>query len=136
MNRKVCGGGRSTRQSLAQARTRQSLARASLARAGYGSVTIILNTCEAATIIYLCTKLKSMTASLNNAQLEILKLFAADLSEDELQDLRRMLIDFRYHRLQHAVDKLNPSKEQIEVWGKGHDRTAYKSQDAKNQSSS
>ena len=77
-----------------------------------------------------------MTASLNNAQLEILKLFAADLSEDELQDLRRMLIDFRYHRLQHAVDKLNPSKEQIEAWGKGHDRTAYKSQDAKNQTSS
>ncbi len=75
-----------------------------------------------------------MTASLNNAQLEILKLFAADLSETELQDLRRLLIEFRYHRLQQAIDKLNPSQEQIEAWGKDHDRTPYRSQNAKNQS--
>lgn len=77
-----------------------------------------------------------MTASLNNAQLEILKLFAADLSEAELQDLRRLLIDFRYHRLQQAIDKLNLSQEQIDAWGKGHDRTPYRSQSAKNQSAS
>ena len=77
-----------------------------------------------------------MTASLNNAQLEILKLFAADLSEEELQDLRRLLIDFRYHRLQQAIDRLNPSKEKIEAWGKGHDRTPYRSQNVKNQSAS
>lgn len=77
-----------------------------------------------------------MTASLNNAQLEILKLFAADLSETELQDLRQLLIEFRYHRLQQAIDQLNPSQEQIEAWGKGHDRTPYRSQNAKNQSDS
>jgi hypothetical protein len=92
--------------------------------------------CEAATIIYLCRKLLTMTASLNNAQLEILKLFAADLSEEELQDLRRVLIDFRYHRLQQAIDAFNPSKKQIEAWGKGHERTPYCSQNAKNQSAS
>jgi hypothetical protein len=77
-----------------------------------------------------------MTASLNNAQLEILKLFAADLSEEELQDLRKLLIDFRYQRLQQAIDKLNPSKEQIKAWEQGHDRRPYRSQNTKNQSSS
>jgi hypothetical protein len=77
-----------------------------------------------------------MTASLNNAQLEILKLFAADLSEDELKDLRQLLIDFRYHRLQQAIDKIHLSKEQVEAWREGHDRTPYRSQNAKNQASS
>lgn len=77
-----------------------------------------------------------MSAPLNNAQLEILKLFAADLSEVELQDLRRLLIEFRYRRLQQALDRLNPAKEQVETWGKGHDRTPYRSQDVKNQSAS
>jgi hypothetical protein len=77
-----------------------------------------------------------MTASLNNAQLEILKLFAADLSEDELRDLRRILIEFRYHRLQQAIDNFHPSKEQIEAWKEGHDRTPYRSQNTKNQASS
>ncbi|MBL7791230.1 MAG: hypothetical protein JNK77_02815 [Saprospiraceae bacterium] len=77
-----------------------------------------------------------MTTSLNNAQLEILKLFAADLSDAELADLRRVLIDFRYRRLQQAIDQLNPSQEDIEAWGKGHDRTPYRSQDAENQSDS
>jgi len=82
------------------------------------------------------SNIDDMSASLNNAQLEILKLFAADLSEAELQDLRRLLIEFRYRRLQEAVDKLNPSKEQIEAWGKGHDRTPYGSQNPKNQTAS
>jgi hypothetical protein len=77
-----------------------------------------------------------MTTSLNNAQLELLKLFAADLSDAELEDLRRVLIDFRYRRLQQAIDQLNPSQEDIEMWGKGHDRTPYCSQDASNQSDS
>ena len=74
--------------------------------------------------------------TLNSAQLEILKLFAADLSEEELQDLRRLLIDFRYNRLQQAIERLNPTKKQIEDWGKGHDRMPYRSQDGKNESAS
>ena len=71
-----------------------------------------------------------MTAALNNAQLEILQLFAADLSEEELDDLRRVLIEFRYRRLQQALDKMNLSPAQIEAWRKGHNRTPYNSQTA------
>lgn len=77
-----------------------------------------------------------MTAALNNAQLELLQLFAEDLSPEELDDLRRMLIEFRYRRLQLALDKMNLSPAQIEAWQKGHDRTPYRSQNAKNESAS
>jgi len=73
-----------------------------------------------------------MTTVLNNAQIEILKLFASDLSETELQDLRRLLIEFRYKRLQQAIASLDPTEEQIKSWGDAHDRTPYKSQLLKN----
>lgn len=86
-------------------------------------------------IDYLCIKFRAMSDSLNNAQLELLKLFSSDLSEEEMQDLRGMLIEFRVRRLQQAIENLNPSQEQIEAWGKGHDRTPYHSQNTKNQSS-
>lgn len=46
----------------------------------------------------------AMNTALNNAQLEILPLFASDLSDAELMDLRRLLIDFRYARLQQGID--------------------------------
>ena len=62
---------------------------------------------------------------LSNAQLEILLLFATNLSEEEIQELRQMLIDFRARRLQLAIQQLNPTPSQIEEWSKGHDRTPY-----------
>ena len=65
-----------------------------------------------------------MAAALNDAQLEILKLFASGLSDEELEDLRRLLIDFRYHRLQRAIGDLNLSREEIEAWSTGHDRAS------------
>ncbi|MCE7924725.1 MAG: hypothetical protein DYG98_16880 [Haliscomenobacteraceae bacterium CHB4] len=61
--------------------------------------------------------------SLRNAGWLIVRLLEKRKWRAELQDLRRVLIDFRYRRLQQAIDKLNPSQEQIETWGKGHDRT-------------
>ncbi len=61
-----------------------------------------------------------MTAALNNAPLEILQLFAVDLSAEEPDDLRRTLIEFRYRRLQQALDNMNLSPAQIEDWRKGH----------------
>ena len=67
-------------------------------------------------------------APLNNAQLEILQLFASNLSEAELLELRQVLIEFRYRRLQLAIDKLHPTPAQIEGWRKGHDRTPYRAQ--------
>ncbi|MEI6409763.1 MAG: hypothetical protein WCR52_10295 [Bacteroidota bacterium] len=72
-----------------------------------------------------------MVTTLSNAQLEILKLFASDLSDAELKDLRRLLIDFRYRRLQQALDQLHLSPEEIKEWAEGHDRTPYGSQNGK-----
>lgn len=60
---------------------------------------------------------------MSNAQLEILQLFATNLSEEEILELRQMLIEFRARRLQLAIQQLNPSPSQIEQWGKGHDRS-------------
>jgi len=61
---------------------------------------------------------------MSNAQLEILQLFATNLSEEEILELRQMLIEFRARRLQLAIQQLNPTPSQIEQWGKGHDRSS------------
>jgi hypothetical protein len=75
--------------------------------------------------------MRKMTASikqpLSNIQLELLQMFASDLSEEELLELRRLLIEFRAKRLQSALKALDPSPSIIEEWGKAHDRTAYQS---------
>lgn len=62
---------------------------------------------------------------LSNIQLEILQLFATNLSEVEILELRKLLIEFQAKRLQSAIEQLNPTPSQIEKWGKGHDRTPY-----------
>ena len=72
-----------------------------------------------------------MGAQLSNAQLEILQLFATDLSENEINVLRRMLIEFRYWRLQNALEPLNITPETLEKWSHEHLRTPYQSQNAK-----
>ncbi|HOY07014.1 MAG TPA: hypothetical protein PLO67_16520 [Saprospiraceae bacterium] len=64
---------------------------------------------------------------LSNIQLEILQMFAADLSEEDLLELRQLLVEFRARRLQSALQRLNPSDSQIEQWSKEHDRTPYHS---------
>ncbi len=74
----------------------------------------------------------STTASLNNAQLALLELFAENLSDQELDDLRQLLLEFRYQRLQKNLDALWEqgivNEEKIESWGNEHLRTPYQSQ--------
>jgi hypothetical protein len=69
-----------------------------------------------------------MTAQLSNAQIEILQLFSTDLSENEMNILRKMLIEFRYQRLQSSLDDLNISPEILKKWEKEHLRTPYNTQ--------
>lgn len=70
--------------------------------------------------------------SLSNAQLALLELFAENLSDEEMEDLRQVLLEFRYQRLQKSLDDLWEqgivNEEKIESWGKEHLRTPYKSQ--------
>lgn len=70
--------------------------------------------------------------SLSNAQLALLEIFAENLSDEEMQDLRQVLLEFRYQRLQKNLDDLWEqglvNEEKIESWGKEHLRTPYQSQ--------
>lgn len=71
-------------------------------------------------------------ASLSNAQLALLEIFAENLSDTEMEDLRQVLLEFRYQRLQKSLDDLWEqgvvNEEKVESWGNEHLRTPYKSQ--------
>lgn len=60
--------------------------------------------------------------SLSNAQLALLELFAENLSDEEMEDLRQVLLEFRYQRLQKSLDDLWEqgivNEEKIEGWSK------------------
>jgi len=64
--------------------------------------------------------------SLSNAQLALLELFAENLSDEEMEDLRQVLLEFRYQRLQKNLDDLWEqgvvNEEKLEEWSKEHMR--------------
>jgi nitrate/nitrite-specific signal transduction histidine kinase len=68
---------------------------------------------------------------LNVAQVEILNLFSQGLTNDQTEDLRRILIAFRFKLLDDAVLKVAVEKgntiRQIDEFSKKHNRTPYKS---------
>jgi hypothetical protein len=47
-----------------------------------------------------------MQAILNNAQLEILKMFSKPMSKKELSDLRKTLTEFLSNKVDNEVDKI------------------------------
>lgn len=69
----------------------------------------------------------------NNAQLELLKLFSMDLSHRELEDLKRLLLAFKFKRVTALADKVWEEKgwtnEDMEKLLHTHLRTPYKSQE-------
>lgn len=69
--------------------------------------------------------IREMEIPLNNAQLEILQLFSADLSDYEMKILKKMLLEFRYWRLQNALEPLEISPDTLEQWSREHLRTPY-----------
>ena len=70
--------------------------------------------------------------ALSNAQVEIVKRFKNNLKEDELAELKRVLIEFKTqlaYRLMNELWKKNGwTQETMEQWAKEHNRTPYKSQ--------
>ena len=70
--------------------------------------------------------------ALSNAQVEIVKRFKNNLKEDELAELKRVLIEFKTqlaYRLMNELWKKNGwTQETMEQWSKEHNRTPYKSQ--------
>lgn len=67
----------------------------------------------------------------NTAQVEILQLFSQGLTDAQLEELRRILIDFRFQLLDEQVEKVAKEKglsvEQINRASQEHRRTAYRS---------
>ncbi len=67
--------------------------------------------------------------TLNNAQLELLKLFKCGLSEQEYRELKQILSEYLAKKLIAEVDKIAEEKgytaEIIEGWKDEHFRTPY-----------
>ena len=47
----------------------------------------------------------------NDAQLELMQLFAGGLSDEQMQDLRRILLDFKFRRVTDLADKFVDEKK-------------------------
>ena len=67
---------------------------------------------------------------LSNIQLELLKVFSVDLSDEQLQEIKDLLVKYFANKVSSEMDKLfkenNWGEEQIDKWSKEHMRTKYK----------
>jgi hypothetical protein len=66
----------------------------------------------------------------SNAQLELLKLFSNDLKEQELQELKQILLTFKFKRVTKMFDEIWDEKgwteETMTEFLNTHKRTPYK----------
>lgn len=78
--------------------------------------------------------MEKLRQPLTEAQLEILALFSEKLSEEEVKELKKWLLEFRYRRLQKSIDKVAEeagwTEKTFETWGETKFRKPYKSQQA------
>ena len=69
-----------------------------------------------------------LTAPLNKAQIEILKLFNQPMNDKDLAELNEILIDFLMEKLiksaDHFVDEKGLSTEDVDNWRFEHNRLA------------
>ena len=69
----------------------------------------------------------------NNAQLELLKLFSTDLSDQDLRELKQLLLKFKFERVTELADKAWDEKgwtnKEVEKLLHTNLRTPYKSQE-------
>jgi hypothetical protein len=66
------------------------------------------------------------SSKLSNLQLELLKLYARNVSDEELKDIRKMLADYYARKADEEMDRLWKEKgwnqDTIEKWKKEHFR--------------
>jgi hypothetical protein len=69
------------------------------------------------------------TKGLTNLQLELVKLFSFEVSEDQLKELKQILVDYFASKITEDMDKLfeenNWDENKIEEWSTEHMRTKY-----------
>jgi hypothetical protein len=67
----------------------------------------------------------------NPIQLELLRLFSIGVSDNELMELKQILIDFKFRRISQMAERISQEKgwtlEDIENLSKQHRRTPYHS---------
>ncbi len=72
----------------------------------------------------------SLQTPFNAAQVEILKLFSQGLTEEQTEELRKLLIEFRFKLLNEHVQKVAEEKgisvKDIDAASNEHRRTPYK----------
>lgn len=70
--------------------------------------------------------------TLSNVQLELLKLFADDVPDNELLEIKKILVEWRFRKLKDAANKVWDEKgwtvEDMEKLLQGHERTPYEAQ--------
>ncbi len=80
-------------------------------------------------IIVNCDKLKIM-AGLNNAQLEIIKMFHENQTDEELYEIKQVLSEYLAKKLMKEIEAESIEKgytpEIIDGWKDEHFRTPYK----------
>lgn len=67
---------------------------------------------------------------LSNIQLELLKVFSIDLSDEQLEEIRLLLMNYFAEKVTKDFDDMFEENdwgdEKIEEWSKEHMRTKYK----------
>jgi hypothetical protein len=75
----------------------------------------------------------SISTPFSNAQLELLKLFSNDLKDVELQELKKILLEFKFQRVTKMVDEIWDEKgwteETMNEFLNTHMRTPYKAKE-------
>lgn len=70
-----------------------------------------------------------VTKQLSNLQLELLRVFNFELSEEQLKEIRALLADYFAEKVTSEMDALFEAnewgEEKIEEWSKEHMRTKY-----------
>jgi len=69
------------------------------------------------------------TNRLSNIQLELLKIYSSNISDDQLLEIKSLLANYFAKKVTNGIDQLFEEKgwghEKIEEWSKEHMRTKY-----------
>lgn len=73
--------------------------------------------------------METLQAPFNEAQLEIIQLFGTGVSDEDMKELKQVLLAFKFKRVSQLADKISREKgwtdEFIDAIPDGHLRTPY-----------
>lgn len=70
---------------------------------------------------------------MSNLQLELLRLYATDISEEDLLNIKQLLVEYFAEKITRQMDELWDEKgwtnDTMREWASGHIRTPYPKED-------